>query len=249
MAGSSKKIIAFDLYGTLLSTESIAVELAKVFGDDAAKSISPLWRRYQLEYTWRINSMGIYRPFSDITRGALEHAVAESGAALSAGDSDRLVKAYDALRVFPEVPAALDAVRAKAAEGAVEAYVFSNGTDAMVSESIATSPDLQAYADVFKGLVTVHDDGVRVFKPDMRTYDHLVRAVGKEGRPGDVWLVTGNPFDVIGARVAGLSAAWVDRAGKGWVDRLGDVVGGIKPTLVVSGVDAAVEEIVRSASS
>lgn len=51
-------VIAFDLYGTLLSTESISKELAQLYGDEKAKSIAALARRYQLEYTWRINSMG-----------------------------------------------------------------------------------------------------------------------------------------------------------------------------------------------
>lgn len=55
---SNKTVIAFDLYGTLLSTESIAKELAKLFGEEKAQSLAALWRRYQLEYTWRINSMG-----------------------------------------------------------------------------------------------------------------------------------------------------------------------------------------------
>lgn len=55
---SDKTVIAFDLYGTLLSTESIAEELAKLFGHERAASIATTWRRYQLEYTWRINSMG-----------------------------------------------------------------------------------------------------------------------------------------------------------------------------------------------
>ncbi len=60
MAASNKIIIAFDLYGTLLSTESIAHELAKQYGEEAAGPQAALWRRYQLEYTWRINSMGAY---------------------------------------------------------------------------------------------------------------------------------------------------------------------------------------------
>lgn len=55
---SKKTVIAFDLYGTLLSTESIAKELAKIYGDDKAESLASLWRRYQLEYTWRITTMG-----------------------------------------------------------------------------------------------------------------------------------------------------------------------------------------------
>ena len=54
---ATKIIIAFDAYGTLLSTESIAQELASHFGDEQGKKLAALWRRIQLEYTWRLNSM------------------------------------------------------------------------------------------------------------------------------------------------------------------------------------------------
>jgi hypothetical protein len=53
----SEVLVAFDLYGTLLSTSSVAKALAEHFGEDKANSIAQLWRRYQLEYTWRLNSM------------------------------------------------------------------------------------------------------------------------------------------------------------------------------------------------
>jgi hypothetical protein len=55
---ADKTVVAFDLYGTLLSTDSIAKQLANHFGAAKAQVISALWRRYQLEYTWRLNSMG-----------------------------------------------------------------------------------------------------------------------------------------------------------------------------------------------
>lgn len=55
---ATQKVLAFDLYGTLLSTESIAKKLEAHF-PAKAQSIATLWRRYQLEYTWRLNSMGI----------------------------------------------------------------------------------------------------------------------------------------------------------------------------------------------
>jgi 2-haloacid dehalogenase len=57
MAAEKPIILAFDVYGTLLSTESIAKELAEHFGQDKATSIAAEWRKYQLEYTWRLNSM------------------------------------------------------------------------------------------------------------------------------------------------------------------------------------------------
>ena len=51
-------VIAFDLYGTLLSIESIASKLAERFGNEKANMLAQKWRTYQLEYTWRLNSMG-----------------------------------------------------------------------------------------------------------------------------------------------------------------------------------------------
>lgn len=60
---ANKTIIAFDLYGTLLSTASIAKELASHFGEEKAKSIAAQWRRYQLEYTFRLNSMSTYSQY------------------------------------------------------------------------------------------------------------------------------------------------------------------------------------------
>lgn len=51
-------VLAFDVYGTLLSTDSIAKRLASYCAEDKAKIIATTWRKYQLEYTWRLNSMG-----------------------------------------------------------------------------------------------------------------------------------------------------------------------------------------------
>ncbi|KAI1371636.1 haloacid dehalogenase [Hypoxylon crocopeplum] len=236
---TKKTVIAFDLYGTLLSTESIAHELAKIYDEDKAKSLAALWRRYQLEYTWRINSMGEYKSFSELTRNALSHAVAEHGLTLSAKDADVLMRSYDALHVFPEVPSALKLLQENS--DSVEAYVFSNGTDEMVGNSIKTSPDLGPHAGIFKSLVTVHS--LKCFKPDKRAYSHLVEQVGKQGEASDVWVVSANPFDIVGSRAAGLKAAFIDRTGKGWVDRLDEKR---SPSIVASGVDEAIKSILKN---
>jgi 2-haloacid dehalogenase len=112
------------------------------------------------------------------------------------------MKAYDSLSTFPDVSPALKAL---ASDPSINAYVFSNGTNAMVTASVTSSPSLSPHASVFKDLITIEEVGV--FKPDKRVYEHLVRKVGK-GREdaGSVWLVSGNPFDVVGAMVAGLQA-------------------------------------------
>jgi len=155
------------------------------------------------------------------------------------------MKAYDSLGTFPDVPAALESL---ASDSTIEAYVFSNGTNAMVSSSVNQSPSLSCHASVFKGLVTVQE--IEIYKPDPRVYQYLAKRVGKTTSKedmGSIWLVTGNPFDVVGARAAGLQAAWVDRAGGhhgkgGWTDKLGELAAG-GPTVIVRGVEEAVDAI------
>ncbi|KAK8131326.1 haloacid dehalogenase [Apiospora sp. TS-2023a] len=234
---AGKIVIAFDLYGTLLSTESIAHELAKLYGEQQAKTLAALWRQYQLEYTWRINCMG--EPFSEITRSALKHALAEHALDISERDANDLMKAYDRLHAFPEVSPALDLLKEKS--DLVDVYVFSNGTDAMVGNSIRSSPDLSLHADLFTSLVTVED--VKAYKPDTRVYAHLLKQVGKESSEEDVWVVSANPFDIAGARAAGLNAAFIDRPGKGWIDRLDETS---RPTTVALGVEEAVKTIIST---
>ena len=58
----SKITIAFDLYGTILSTSSISTTLSALLDISPEKAIevAELWRRYQLEYTWRANCMSSY---------------------------------------------------------------------------------------------------------------------------------------------------------------------------------------------
>ncbi|KAK8070183.1 (S)-2-haloacid dehalogenase 2 [Apiospora phragmitis] len=225
---AAKPVIAFDLYGTLLSTESIAHELAKLYGEQMSKTLAALWRQYQLEYTWRINCMGQYRPFNEITHSALKHALADHALQITERDTNELMKAYDRLHIFPEVSAALELLKEKGDQ--VDVYVFSNGTDAMVGNSIKSSPDLGPHAGLFKSLVTVED--VKAYKPDMKVYAHLVKQVGKEKSNDDVWVVSANPFDIVGTRAAGLKAAFIDRPSKGWIDRLDE---NSQPTIVASG--------------
>lgn len=58
MSSSSEIVLAFDLYGTILSTASIAEALAEHLGKEKAAEVAATWRTLQLEYTWRLNSMG-----------------------------------------------------------------------------------------------------------------------------------------------------------------------------------------------
>ncbi|KAM3498980.1 hypothetical protein MY10362_007740 [Beauveria mimosiformis] len=230
-------IIAFDLYGTLLSTESIATELAKLYGNETAKTLAARARTLQLEYTWRGNSMNRYQSFSNVTRWSFRQATAELGLDLDPTEEERVMNAYNGLDTFPDADAGLGILAAKKEAESVSAYVFSNGDSSMLASSMSTSPALANASSVLPAAKVISVEPLRVFKPHPSAYDYLVGVAGKKDSPGHVWLVSSNPFDVCGAVAAGLKSAWVDRAGRGWLDGLAKGTGN-NPTMVFQ-ADAA----------
>ncbi|KAJ5162988.1 uncharacterized protein N7500_004818 [Penicillium coprophilum] len=235
---ATKTIVAFDLYGTLLSTESIVKQLEKHFDNAKAQSISSLWRRYQLEYTWRLNSMGRYEEFSAITRNSLIHALADNNEQLSNDNIEHFMQAYDSLSTFSDVDPALSHI---AADPTIQAVIFSNGTRSMVSNSMLRSRDLSPHASVFQDIVT--SDKVKQYKPSQASYKHLAKQTGQDpSHMNKLWLISGNPFDIVGARAAGMQAIWVDRVGTGWRDAMAP---DLRPTAIVHSLEHIVNEIHR----
>lgn len=152
------------------------------------------------------------------------------------------MEAYDSLSTFPDVIPALNSL---ASNPNITAVVFSNGTKSMVSNSVCKSKDLSPHAGVFQDMVTVDD--VKKYKPAPEVYLHLAEKVGKQkSQMGDMWLVTANPFDVVGSRNVGMKAAWVDRAGRGWQDA---AVPGLPPTVIGAGLDEIVSSIIEQEHS
>lgn len=137
------------------------------------------------------------------------------------------MKEYDNLGTFPDVEKGLSALRQNPN---ITCVVFSNGTKDMVTNSLHRSQALKSSSSTFTDIITV--DQVKIFKPAPEVYQYLARRVDKESDIGSMWLVSSNPFDVVGARAVGMQAAWVDRTGNGWQDKLSE-----SPTVVVKGID------------
>lgn len=76
----------------------------------------------------------------------------------------------------------------------------------------------------------VSADEIKTFKPDPAIYAHAVRRLGQS--VNNLWLVSSNPFDIIGAKTARLRTAWIRRDPRTIFDPWG-----IEPDLVVSGLD------------
>ncbi len=190
---------ALDVYGTLIDPLAIGQSLEAQVGE-VAPAVAELWRSKQLEYSFRRGLMCKYKPFPEITRAALDYACDALGVTLSEGVKAALMKQYRTLDAFDEVVGALESLKE---EGAV-LHAFSNG----IAEDVASLLKHNGIDPLVSSIVSV--DAVKTFKPDPRVYAHFNRVAGS--LPEETWLVSSNPFDIIGASACGWQTAWIRRS-------------------------------------
>ncbi len=191
-------VLAFDVYGTLIDPFHMETHLRGTFSDKAREA-SELWRGKQLEYSFRRAAMKKYVNFDLCTAQALGFVCEQFGVARSEETMRMLLAHYLELPAYPDVPAAL----AKLEERGFNLLACSNGTVSSVRGLLSHAGILER----FSGIVSV--DRIATFKPDPAVYEYLV-AESRVPRE-QVWLISSNPFDVIGAKACGLHTAWVRR--------------------------------------
>lgn len=190
--------LAFDVYGTLIDTAGVVGALRNLVGEDADE-FSSHWRSTQLEYSFRYGLMGQYRDFRVCTRQALDYCCEVRQVDLSARERERMMAQYLTLPAFDDVTAGLDEL----SQAEVKMYAFSNGRPDDLEQLLGHA----GIRDYFDGVVSV--DEVSTFKPNPVVYRHFLQRAG--ARAQDAWLISGNAFDVCGARAVGMQAVWLRR--------------------------------------
>lgn len=112
---------------------------------------------------------------------------------------DDLLSAYRKLPAFPDAVPALDHL----ARAGVSCHAFSNGDP----DDLRMTLDATGLTDPLESVVSVAP--VRSFKPDPEVYAHFLARKGADR--SRAWLISGNPFDVIGAARAGWNTVWLRR--------------------------------------
>jgi 2-haloacid dehalogenase len=220
----AREALAFDMYGTLVNPIRIWQQLEQYIPQNGIR-VAELWRQKQLEYTFRLTVMERYEDFEQVTRKALDYALAAFGHTLEAEQKQQVMAQYNDLERFPDVEPGLGRLQAMG----YTMIVFSNGSPSMLGPLMKVA-GLEKY---FQGFVSI--DEVRVYKPSPKVYQ---LAAQKLGRPIDeVRIISSNPFDVIGAMQAGMQAAWIDRS-NGLFDTLGP-----RPEMVVKTLVELVERL------
>ena len=208
--------IAFDVYGTLIDTHGVVAKLGEVVGD-RARDFSATWRDKQLEYSFRRGLMQNYENFAVCTRDALDYTCSHYATDITPDQKKALLDIYRELPAFADAEPALKALQARDCR----LFAFSNGA----AEAVETLLSAAGIREHFLGIVSCDD--IKSFKPNPAVYAHFLRKAQATGN--EAWLISGNPFDVIGAISAGMRAAWVQRSADSVFDPWG-----IEPTVTVT---------------
>lgn len=218
--------LAFDVYGTLINTQGVVTALQKLVGDKA-EEFSRTWREKQLEYSFRRGLMRNYKQFSFCISDALDYTCAYYKTPFIETQKNELRDAYRVLPAFDEAKESLAHLK----ENNYPLYAFSNGSVDAVDMLLSTA----GIRDFFIDIVSVDD--IKTFKPNPDVYDYFLKKT--QSTDNNTWLISSNPFDVIGAISAGWKAAWVKRSESAIFDPWG-----IEPSLIVSSLSELNEQTV-----
>ncbi len=222
-----KYTLAFDVYGTLINTSGVFNTLNQMIGEEATFFMDT-WRNKQLEYSFRRGLMNKYTDFSVCIKDSLEFCCKMFKTDLTKRQKEALMNEYLVLPTFPDVEAGLKNLK----ESGHHLFAFSNGSKKAVSKLLTNAKII----DRFDGIISVED--VAIFKPSPLVYEYFNTETNSTKL--DTWLISSNPFDVLGAISYGMRSAWVQRSQDSIFDPWG-----IEPTLIITKLTDLPLELVK----
>jgi 2-haloacid dehalogenase len=191
-------VLVFDVAESLLDLQVLRPLFQRIFGDGA---MVDEWFGETILYSESATLTGTFLPFGPLGAGVLRMLGRIHNVSISEPDVAELSKGLASLPPHPDVP---DSLRKLKAAG----YRLVTLTD---SPATPGRGPLQAagLADVFEQHFTA--ETVRRYKPARETYQMVAQATGTQ--LSDLCMIASHPWDLIGARTAGCSAALIERAG------------------------------------
>jgi 2-haloacid dehalogenase len=187
------EVIAFDVLGTLYPLAPLAPLLAAAGGDASTLDV---WFSRLLADGFALTAANEYQPFRDVAKASLKSVLPRSKAAAR----DRVLAGLAKLDPHPDAAPAMG----RTVMNARVTVITNASTDS--TRKLLARGGLNAFVDT---IVSAED--VQEWKPgsDPYAYGAATQEVGLE----QMAMVTAHPWDVLGARKAGLITGWCNRDG------------------------------------
>ena len=191
-------VVVFDVNETLSDMAPLDARFEQV---GAPAHLRATWFASVLRDGFGLAAAGASQPFAEVAAGVLASVLGQAGVADVEAAVQHVMAGMQDLEVHEDVPEGVRALR----RAGLTLVTLTNGATA-TSEGLLTRAGLR---DEFAQLLSVEDAGA--WKPARAAYEYAVRETGQPA--GELLLVAVHPWDIDGARRAGLRTAWIDRRG------------------------------------
>jgi len=191
--------IVFDAFGTLFDLDSFS-SVANRIHKGKGRTISQTMREKQIEFALMRDIIGKYENFEILTRNAIEFALKKAGIRRTDVAVETLYEKFLSLKPFKDVSPFLNDLDGKN----IRVAILSNGTQAMLDKLVERAGLSLLSEDV------ISVDGAKVYKPRAKAYRHGLDEL-EIFEKDKILYVSGNTWDVAGAKAFGFKVAWINR--------------------------------------
>lgn len=191
--GATPDVIAFDALETLFSLSALEPRLAEAGGN---ATVLELWLARLTRDGLALGLAGDWRTFNEVAKVALGALLPDA----TDPDLEHVMSGFTELDAYPDSGPAMG----RAVQGA-RVIVITNAGGALAGKLLE-----RARLDAFVEAVVSADDA-GAWKPAADAYLHAAEVAGVP--PERLALVSAHPWDVHGARAAGLLTGWSNRTG------------------------------------
>jgi 2-haloacid dehalogenase len=199
--------IIFDAYGTLFDLNSVAEDADKIYPGKGRDLLHHL-RSKQLEYAWLRTIIGKYKDFESITKDSIRFALKKLDLPVIDDAVDRLYSRFLDLNPHSDVENALNDLDSLS----IRVSILSNGTQEMM-DKVVEHAGLSLLAEE-----VVSVEGSHRFKPHPAAYQHGLDRLEIYDRKRALYI-SGNTWDVAGAKSFGMLVGWVNRTRQPFFDQ------------------------------
>jgi 2-haloacid dehalogenase len=194
------KVITFDCYDTLVefpmdeATREILGERAAGIDLDALLADFETLR-------YETTTREPYRPYREVLQGTLRQIMERYGLPYRDEDGEALIAAVRTWGPFPEVPPALERLRA----AGLELVIITNSDDDIMADNV------QRIGVPIDMVITAEQAGA--YKPSLATFAYALKQIGCA--PEELLHVAqGFEYDIVPAHALGWKRVWINRYGK-----------------------------------
>ena len=195
-----RHVVTFDCYGTLVDfdlnrvTRDILTDRLRIDGVDEEEFL----RDFRVMRFQAV--LEPYRPYTQLLRETLEHAMRLHGMPYRTEDGDALVAAVPAFGPFREVPAVLARLKER-----YDIAIISNTGDDLIRGNV------ERIGVDFDFVITAEQ--ARAYKPQHEAFEFALRTVGRTA--GQVIHVAqGFEYDIMPTHGLGMRRVWINRSGR-----------------------------------